>query len=284
MGSAQQGTKISREPPASPGLLLVERMAGQRVTSNHNKKKRKMSYSLQLYTARKELEEDLAGTIQRLAAIGYTMVEPYQFVAIADELRRALVENNLTAPSGHAPLLSEDQDVIFAAAQQLGIGTVIEPYVPTERWNTIEDIKATARQLNEAATKGVEYAVRVGYHNHWWEVESVIDGTTAIEQLADHLNPEVVLELDTYWAAVGGQNPVELLGRLGSRVKFIHIKDGPVTSDPASQLAVGAGRMPIWDVLNAARFLEAGVVELDDFHGDMFEAVQASYNYLRAGL
>jgi sugar phosphate isomerase/epimerase len=243
-----------------------------------------VSYSLQLYTVRKELEEDLAGTIQRLAAIGYTMVEPYQFVAIADELRRALVENSLTAPSGHAPLLSEDQDVIFAAAQRLGIGTVIEPYVPTERWNTIEGIKATARQLNEAATKGVEYGVRVGYHNHWWEVESVIDGKTAIEQLADHLNPEVVLELDTYWAAVGGQNPVELLGRLGSRVKFIHIKDGPVTSDPASQLAVGAGRMPIWDVLNAARFLEAGVVELDDFHGDMFEAVQASYNYLRAGL
>lgn len=242
-----------------------------------------MPYSLQLYTVRKELEKDLAGSIQRLAGIGYTMVEPYQFVATAEEIKRALVANNLTAPSGHAPLLSEDQDVIFAAAQQLGIGTVTEPYVPTERWTTIEDVKETARQLNEAATKGAEYGVRIGYHNHWWEVRSVIDGKTAIEQLADQLNRGVVLELDTYWAAVGGQNPVELLGRLGSRVKFIHIKDGPVTSDPATQLAVSAGQMPIWDVVNAARFLEAGVVELDDFQGDMFEAVQASYNYLSAG-
>ncbi|MET1065398.1 MAG: sugar phosphate isomerase/epimerase [Arthrobacter sp.] len=242
-----------------------------------------MPYSIQLYTVRTALEEDLAGTIRRLAEIGFTMVEPYHFVAKAAELQRAMAENNLTAPSGHAPLLSEDQDAIFTAAQQLGIGTVIEPYVPDERWKTIEDVQETAQQLNAAAARGTDYGIRVGYHNHWWEVESVIDGKSALEHLADHLDPAVVLELDTYWAAVGGQDPAELLGRLGDRVRFIHIKDGPVTSDPASQLAVGDGRMPIWDVLDAAGSLEAGVVELDDFQGDMFDAVRDSYNYLSAG-
>ncbi|HET9348700.1 MAG TPA: sugar phosphate isomerase/epimerase, partial [Arthrobacter sp.] len=89
--------------------------------------------------------------------------------------------------------------------------------------------------------------------------------------------------VDTYWAAVGGQNPAELLSRLGDRVRFIHIKDGPVTADPSGQLAVGDGKMPIWDVLDAARSVEAAVVELDDFQGDMFEAVADSYNYLTAG-
>jgi len=242
-----------------------------------------VSYSIQLYTVRKALEEDLAGTIQRLAEIGFTMVEPYRFVAKAAELKQALAENNLTAPSGHAPLLSDDQDAIFAAAQQLGIGTVIDPHVPIERWNTIENIKETADQLNAAAVKGATYGIRVGYHNHWWELESVIDGKTALEHLADNLAPEVVLELDTYWAAVGGQDPTALLARLGDRVKFIHIKDGPVTSDPSNQLAVGDGKMPIWDVLTAAKSLEAGVVELDDFQGDMFDAVRDSYNYLSAG-
>ena len=242
-----------------------------------------MSYSIQLYTVRKALEGDLAGTIRRLAEIGFTMVEPYRFVAKAAELKKAMAENNVTAPSGHAPLLSDDQDAIFAAAQQLGIGTVIDPHVPIERWNTIEDIKETAEQLNAAAVKGANYGIRVGYHNHWWEVKSLIEGKTALEHLADNLAPEVVLELDTYWAAVGGQNPVDLLVRLGDRVKFIHIKDGPVTSDPSTQLAVGQGQMPIWDVLNAAHSLEAGVIELDDFQGDMFDAVQDSYNYLTAG-
>ncbi|MGP0224998.1 sugar phosphate isomerase/epimerase family protein [Paenarthrobacter sp. NCHU4564] len=242
-----------------------------------------MSYSIQLYTVRKALEEDLAGTIRRLADIGFTMVEPYRFVAKAAELKQALAANNLTAPSGHAPLLSDDQDAIFAAAQDLGIGTVIDPHVPIERWNTIEDIKETARQLNEAARKGAGYGVRVGYHNHWWEVESVIDDKTALEHLADHLDPDVILELDTYWAAVGGQDPAQLLARLGGRVKFIHIKDGPLTPDPSAQLAVGDGKMAIQDVLAAATSLEAGVVELDDFQGDMFQAVQDSYNYLSAG-
>ena len=46
-----------------------------------------MPYSIQLYTVRKALEEDLAGTIQRLAGIGFTMVEPYRFVAKAAELQ-----------------------------------------------------------------------------------------------------------------------------------------------------------------------------------------------------
>lgn len=242
-----------------------------------------MSYSIQLYTVRKALEGDLAGTIRRLAEIGFTMVEPYRFVAKAAELKRAMAEHNLTAPSGHAPLLSEDQDAIFAAARQLGIGTVIDPLVPAERWSTLEDIRATAAQLNAAAAKGAGYGVRVGYHNHWWEIESVIDGKTALEHLADYLDPGVVLEVDTYWAAVGGQNPAELLSRLGDRVRFIHIKDGPVTADPSGQLAVGDGKMPIWDVLDAARFVEAAVIELDDFQGDMFEAVADSYNYLTAG-
>ena len=242
-----------------------------------------MSYSVQLYTVREALERDLPRTIRRLAEIGFTKVEPYRFVAKATELKQALAENNLQAPSGHAPLLSADQDEIFAAARHLGIGTVIDPHVPIERWNSLEDIKETARQLNDAAAKGESYGIRVGYHNHWWEVESVIDGKTALEHLADHLDPAVVLELDTYWAAVGGQDPVELLARLGDRVKFIHIKDGPLTADPSSQVAVGDGKMPVWDVIGAAKSLEAGVIELDDFQGEMFDAVQDSYNFLTAG-
>lgn len=82
---------------------------------------------------------------------------------------------------------------------------------------------------------------------------------------------------------MGGQNPAELLAKLGNRVRFIHIKDGPLTPDPALQVAVGDGRMAIWDVIEAATSLETGVIELDAFQGDMFEAVQDSFNYLSSG-
>ncbi len=242
-----------------------------------------MTYSLQLYTVRGPLEADLPGTIKRVAEIGYTAVEPYNFVATADDLAAALTANNLTAPSGHAPLLREDQDQIFAAAQKLGISTVIDPHVDSSRWSTEEDIAATAKALNAAAAKGAGYGIRVGYHNHEFELESRINGRSGLEVLADHLDPSVVLEVDTYWAAVGGEDPVKLLGRLGDRVKLIHIKDGPLTKENKDQVAVGQGSVPIWDVIAAVPGLEVGVVELDDFNGDIFDAVTESLNYLKAG-
>ena len=242
-----------------------------------------MTFSLQLYTVRRELEADLPGTLKQLAAIGFTEVEPYNFHVNPQELSEALRENKLSAPSGHAPLLGGDQDAIFDAAKILGISTVIDPHVPAEQWTTQEDIAATATALNTAAEKGAAHGVRVGYHNHWWEMQTLDDGRTGLEVLAAHLNPEVVLEVDTYWAAVGGQDPVALLKRLGDRVRFIHIKDGPATSNPADQVAVGNGSMPVWDIIGAAEALETGVVELDDHNGNMMDAVAASFEYLSAG-
>ncbi|WP_284975700.1 sugar phosphate isomerase/epimerase [Arthrobacter sp. efr-133-TYG-104] len=242
-----------------------------------------MIYSLQLYTVRGPLEEDLEGTVKRVAELGFTAVEPYNFVANADALATALSKNGLTAPSGHAPLLRANQDEIFQAAQKLGIGTVIDPHVDAAQWTTEADIKETAKALNAAAAKGAEYGIAVGYHNHEFELENRINGRSALEVLAENLDPQVVLEVDTYWAAVGGEEPVALLERLGDRVRFIHIKDGPLTKVDKDQVAVGSGQMPIWDVIEAAKNLEAGVVELDDFNGDIFDAVSDSLAYLKAG-
>lgn len=241
-----------------------------------------MDYSLQLYTLRRPLEEDLPGTIRRVADIGFTRVEPYNFVATAKELGSALKENGLTAPSGHAPLLSQDQDEIFAAARDLGITTVIDPFIPADRWQTAEDIRATAEKLNEAARKGAEYGIRVGYHNHQWELESLVEGRTALEYFADLLDPELVLEVDTYWVAVGGQDPVDILARLGDRVKLIHIKDGPLTTDTKAQQPAGKGKVQVLDVIAAAKALEVGVVEFDDYEGDIFQGIAESLAFLNS--
>ncbi|WP_258804429.1 sugar phosphate isomerase/epimerase family protein [Pseudarthrobacter sp. NS4] len=241
-----------------------------------------MSYSIQLYTLRNEIQEDLAGTIRKVAEIGFTQVEPYDFVATAEELGAALRENGLTAPSGHAPLLSQDQDEIFAAARELGIATVIEPFIPADRWQSAEDIQATAAGLNTAAKKGAEYGIRVGYHNHQWELESMVEGRTALEYFEGLLDPELVLEVDTYWVAVGGQDPVDILTKLGSRVKLIHIKDGPLTTDTKAQVPAGQGKVAVLDVIAAAKSLEVGVVEFDDYSRDIFEGINESLSFLTA--
>jgi sugar phosphate isomerase/epimerase len=246
--------------------------------------------SLQLYTVREALDADFAGTMQRVADIGFTRVEPYDFLARADALAAGLAATGLTAPSAHLRFLDAESldgaslDDVFATAARLGIPTVIDPFVAPANWLSAADIHRTADALNAAAEVAVKHGIRIGYHNHWFELESVIDGDTGLEILSSGLNPAVILELDTYWAAAGGQDVVALLGRLGDRVRLLHIKDGPIESDPASQLAVGHGNMPVWEIIAAATSLELAVVELDAFAGEMFDAVIDSYTYLTSGV
>lgn len=237
--------------------------------------------SVQLYTVREALQEDLPGTLARIAGIGFTRVEPYNFPAFPG-LGDALRENGLSAPTTHAHFVgvsdSELRDV-FAAARELGIERVIDPHVPAERWQTAESVAEIAAQLNAAAIVAAAHGVTIGYHNHAHEAESIIDGKTALEVLADHLDAGVGLEVDTYWVAVGGQDPVALLERLGSRVVAIHVKDGAATPEPKDQTAVGSGTLPIRRILDAAPGA-LRVIELDDSHRDRFQAISDSFDYL----
>jgi sugar phosphate isomerase/epimerase len=237
--------------------------------------------SVQLYTVRNALAEDFDGTLERIAGFGFTQVEPFGFTNFLDGLRK-LGQHGLSAPTTHMGLVNGDLDQIFAAAQELGIGTVIEPAVRAEHWQDADGIKATADKLNAAAEKAAERGLRVGYHNHWWEIESSIDGKSGLEVLADHLAPEVVLELDTYWAYAGGADVPALLGRLGDRVVALHVKDGDGSTDNKKQVAVGSGTLPVWDFINAAPDA-LRVVELDDSEGDLLDAVRDSRAYLTAG-
>jgi sugar phosphate isomerase/epimerase len=110
---------------------------------------------------------------------------------------------------------------------------------------------------------------------------SPVAGRTGLEVLADALDPAVLLEVDTYWAAVGGEDVVALLGRLGDRVRYLHVKDGPVTRDDP-MTAVGAGRMPVAEVLAACPSAEWHVVELDRCATDVLTAVRDSLGWLAA--
>jgi hypothetical protein len=64
-------------------------------------------------------------------------------------------------------------------------------------------------------------------------------------------------------------------------VRFIHVKDGPISMDTKAQTAVGGGASPIAEILAAAP-QALRVVELDDFDGDVFDAVRDSLAFLVA--
>ena len=237
--------------------------------------------SVQLYTVREAMQEDLAGTLARIADIGFDQVEPYNFPAFPD-LGAALKAASLTAPTTHAHFVGIPDDelaALFESAKDLGIARVIDPHVPAERWQTAESVAEIAAQLNAAANIAAAHGVSIGYHNHAHELESIIDGRTALEVFTDSLAPEVKLEVDTYWALVGGQDPVALLSRLGDRVVAIHVKDGAGTTETKDQTAVGSGTLPIRDIIEAAPSA-LRVIELDDSRDDRFQAIADSFAYL----
>lgn len=239
------------------------------------------SLSLQLYSVRNALDEDVARTIARVAETGFTQVEAsYRVLSRGPELLDAIRANDLISPTMTSPLLDVDRDAVFATAKELGAHTVIETFIPEQHWGSVGDVARIADELNAAAEKAAGYGLRVGYHNHWWEFEHKFDGRTAFETLTDRLRPEVLLEVDAYWVAVGGEDVLALLGRQAERVHFLHLKDGPINRDNKQQVAAGHGVMPLWEIIDAAPNLEVGVVEFDDYAGDVFEAIAASYTYL----
>lgn len=241
----------------------------------------KPALSVQLYTVRESLSADLPGTLQLIAEIGFTAVELYGFTDLADRYAELLPANGLSAPSAHAALLDADVQVTFAAATKIGVRTVIEPHIDRKRWTSRADVVDSARQLNDIALAAADHDLTIGYHNHWWETENRIDGVPAIEVFADALDDAVVLEIDTYWAEVGGVSAPDLLGRLGDRVALIHVKDGPATQRNEDQTAVGDGSLDIPAILGAAPRARR-VVELDDFSGDVFDAVRDSFGWMTA--
>ena len=237
--------------------------------------------SVQLYTLREALTADTDRTLGELAELGFRLVEPYGLPKTAASLQPALARYNLTAPTAHGGFLDEGRDDAFAAARDLGVQTLIQPSVDRGRWQDAAGVAGIAEDLNQAAQAAASYGLRVGYHNHHFELESQIDGRHALEALADQLDPAVVLEVDTYWAYAGGADVPALLGRLGDRVVALHVKDGDGSLNNKAQTAVGSGTLPVLDFLAAAPDA-LRVVELDDTEGDRMAAVAASREYLTA--
>lgn len=235
--------------------------------------------SVQLYSVREAFAADPGDTLAKLAGIGFTQVEPFGLAEHAAVLRAALPEHGLTAPTAHAKLIGVDQDEVFAAAVACGVRTVIDPFVPDEQWRTEADVTATATALNGAAKRAADHGLTVGYHNHWWELQNKIGDRTAFEVFADRLDPELVLEVDTYWAAAGGADVPALLTALGGRVTALHVKDGDLATDASGQVPAGQGRVPVGDVLAAAPDA-LRVIEFDAYAGDIFDGLAASHTYV----
>ncbi len=264
--------------------------------------------SVQLYTLADAFSADMGGSLDKLAAIGLRNVEAFDFVRRPAEIRAALDASGLSSPTGHAPLLSDElwtpdgsiptpaPEVVFEAAATIGMTTVFDPFVPVERWLTLDGVTDIADRLNRLTEVAAGFGLTVGYHNHAQEFIADFDGQTAFDRFVALTDERVALELDLYWALVGGQDVTGLVSQLGDRLVAVHVKDGiapernPFAPDAGEfgsanldQRRPGEGQVPLADALHAASSVQFAVIEYDNAPGDVFEDIAASYAFLTDG-
>jgi sugar phosphate isomerase/epimerase len=238
---------------------------------------------VQLYSVRDDLgAEVLGGTLKRLAAMGFTHVEPFDILGSTDALQAAMRDAGLLARTAHANIVDPklDRDAIVAAARQLGIDTIIVPWVEPDTITTRAGVEALAAATNEAAAFAARHGIRIGYHNHDFEFSTKIDGESAYDLLVSLLDDAVVLEVDTYWASVGGADVFELLPRLGARVRFLHVKTEP--PNPPGRVMLGPDISDRQTEVLRLLPVELPIVEAVVHEGDIFPVLERNAAFFLA--
>ena len=240
--------------------------------------------ALQLYTLRRLSAVDLVGTLEAVAAAGYRAVELAGLPEIdPPALRRMLDENGLRPVASHEGIerLRADAGAVAGRMAELGCPRVIVPWMPEADRATAADVGRFAEELGSHTRRFARDGIAVGYHNHDFEFTAV-DGTTIWDVLLAGLPPEVELELDVYWAAVGGRDPVAEIGAIADRVRLLHMKDRAAGATPRDA-PVGEGSLPFPAIVGAARTagVEWYVVEQDEPR-DPLADIANGLNFLRS--
>jgi sugar phosphate isomerase/epimerase len=239
--------------------------------------------AVQLYTLRAETARDLPGTLRKVSAAGYRAVELAGLPPIEPEaLRDLLAAEQLSPIASHESLesLRSDLNTVLDRMTVVGCPLVIVPWLPDAERTTSADVRRLARELGEIARTCAGRGIRLGYHNHAFEF-AALDGTTVWDVLLDALPREIELEVDVYWVAMGGRDPVEVIRAAGERVRLLHMKDvsaGPERGD----VTPGDGILPWREIVAAGTRLNVDwyVVE-EDNPKDAVAEISRGLDYLR---
>lgn len=239
--------------------------------------------ALQLYTLRTLLDRDIEGTLAAVAGIGYRDVELAGFHGYpAMRMRTALDGVGLRAVAGHVGydtlVHPAGREAALADALALNQSFVVCPATP-EPLRTADGYREVAATLNTAGELAHAAGLRLAYHNHDFDF-AADGGTVAYDVLLEQTDPELVaFELDLYWAAVAGVDPLALFERAPGRFPLVHVKDRAADGAFAD---LGSGTLDLPRLLTAAARAGARhlIVEHDE-PADPLASATAGHAYLR---
>jgi sugar phosphate isomerase/epimerase len=239
----------------------------------------KNKYGLQLYSIRDITENDLASSLERVAALGYDFVEFAGFFDhSAEDVKAMLANTGLTISGTHSPLNDLRPTRIMETVKfHSAIGNP-NYIVPGADLSTLEKIKDFCSVMNYARPILEAEGIKLGYHNHSHEFALMPWGSTIHSEI--ERNTDIEFEIDTYWAYKAGIDPVEVMDRLKNRISVIHIKDGFADG---RGMPLGEGEAPVSKVYESA--IKHGfkiVVESETLTPSGIDEAERCIKYLRS--
>lgn len=265
---------------------------------------------IQLFTFFNTIDADVAGTLKKIAAIGYKEIEsafskkggyygmkPKAFAQQVRDLGMSWKSHHVLGaqfkmPANTKPILDADgkpltiplmrnlkenmQQLVDEAAEG-GVDYLVCANTPIETLDAVHSSIAVLNQTGEACKKaGIGFA----YHNHDAEFRAVEGKVPYDLFLSDTDAALVKMELDIAWATKGGADPVVLFTQHPGRFPLWHLKDLDATQETI--LPLGAGTINYSRIFqnSAAAGLQHIFIE-HDMPADPFASITASMVYLK---
>ena len=238
---------------------------------------------LQLYTVRDEAEKDFLGTLQRVAEMGYRVVEFAGFYGTpADKLKEALEKLSLIPAASHTPIeqLKNDLEHVIEYNKVVGTKAIVCPWAEI---GTYEDVLKIADLMNSVAPEILKAGMKVGYHNHSNEFK-IFNGEYGLDILLNSTEKAGVFpEIDVFWVEFAGLDAINYISKYKNRCEIIHLKD--MKHRGQSEFAeVGSGVLNMRGIIKKG--LEMGaeyfIVEQDTTEIPSLESAKISIENLKA--
>jgi len=259
---------------------------------------------LQLYTVRDSMKADFAGTLSRVAAVGYKEAEMAGYFGHAPKVVRAeLDKNGLTSPSAHFPLEDFEKHLpeTIEGAHIVGHKFLVCPWIDESLRKQEDGYKRVAESFNKAGEACKKADIQFAYHNHVFEFVPTpgLGGKLPYEFLLEQTSPDYVkMEMDLCWITTAGQDPISYFQKYPGRFPLVHVKDikiipHPKPSDVASidmesvvktnVTEAGSGAIDWKNIFSHSE--EAGIKHYfveHDSPAHPFASIKTSYTYLAA--
>lgn len=259
-----------------------------------------MPVGFQIYGVREEASNDLAGTLKRVAGLGYKRVELCSFPGYVnsgfgplaslkpEDVRKTIEAAGMRSESCHFQFREYepamlDQSIAYAKGLKLKYMMMSSPREGARDPNvTMDQWKWNFDHMNKVGERVKAAGMQFGYHNHGNEWKT-IDGVLVYDELLRSVDPKLVqLQMDLGGVVSSGYGPVKYLEGNPGRFCSLHVKDAK-SGQAGGSLELGQGDIDWKRLFAAAKTagIKAYFVEMEVRPPkDPIKALDESYAYL----